>query len=139
MEKKAADRLKSFSKRERKYYDLLMRLRAEVADQFRFHSDEALSDHSDDPDSRATSTHMADHGSDNFRHEIEVGLLTGECETREMIEEAAQRLIDGEYGVCMDCGCLIDDVRLDAKPHAQFCVKCKTARERVGGGRVGRG
>jgi DnaK suppressor protein len=72
---------------------------------------------------------MADQGSDNFIHDMELGMLTDEADVLEMIEEAVQRLIDGEYGKCLDCGCKIAEERLEAKPHARFCVKCKTMRE----------
>lgn len=46
------------------------------------------------------------------------------------IESAFQRIKNGEYGVCIDCG---DDVpfnRLQAYPTAKRCIVCQEKRER---------
>ncbi|MBS1147051.1 MAG: conjugal transfer protein TraR [Proteobacteria bacterium] len=46
------------------------------------------------------------------------------------IELAFQRIKNGEYGVCIDCG---DDVpfnRLQAYPSAKRCIVCQQKRER---------
>jgi RNA polymerase-binding protein DksA len=46
------------------------------------------------------------------------------------IEAAFQRIKDGTYGVCVDCG---DDVafnRLQAYPTAKRCIVCQEKRER---------
>ena len=79
------------------------------------------------------STHMADLGSDNFLHDMELSLITNEGEVLEMIDEAVQRLIDNEYGKCLDCGIKINPERLEAKPYAMYCIACKTIREKNGG------
>ncbi|MFA6292339.1 MAG: TraR/DksA C4-type zinc finger protein, partial [Victivallales bacterium] len=54
-------------------------------------------------------------------------------EVIEMIDEAIERLASGEFGKCLDCGCMISSERLEAKPHARFCIKCKTLREENNG------
>ena len=77
------------------------------------------------------ATHMADLGSDNFRHDFELGLLTDEVDVLEMIDEALQRIEDSEYGVCLDCGAIIPKERLEAKPYARYCTKCKSKREEM--------
>ena len=73
---------------------------------------------------------MADLGSDNFRHDIEIALLSEESDVIEMIDESLQRLEDGDFGICMDCGCMISPARLEAKPYARYCVRCKNKREK---------
>lgn len=65
--------------------------------------------------------------SDNFRHDFELGLLTDEVDVLEMIDEALQRIEDSEYGVCLDCGAIIPKERLEAKPYARYCTKCKSS------------
>ncbi|MDD9909332.1 MAG: TraR/DksA C4-type zinc finger protein [Ahrensia sp.] len=40
------------------------------------------------------------------------------------IEAAENRLRDGEYGVCEDCGEIIPDGRLAIDPMAERCVTC---------------
>lgn len=46
------------------------------------------------------------------------------------IREALQRIDDGEFGVCEDCGEPIDMKRLEARPVTTLCIDCKVARER---------
>lgn len=43
------------------------------------------------------------------------------------IAEAVQRLEDGTFGVCTNCGNPIPDVRLEVRPYAQNCVTCASA------------
>ena len=45
--------------------------------------------------------------------------------------EALARLDRGAYGVCVDCGCALPYVRLDAMPEASRCVQCESDRERT--------
>lgn len=41
------------------------------------------------------------------------------------IEEALNRMEDGEYGVCMECDEPISIKRLQAVPWARYCVRCQ--------------
>jgi DnaK suppressor protein len=41
------------------------------------------------------------------------------------IEEALQRLQEGSYGSCANCGQSIQAERLQVKPEANFCIKCQ--------------
>jgi len=45
------------------------------------------------------------------------------------IEEAIQRIEDGDYGECESCGLLIGLKRLEARPVTTLCIECKTAQE----------
>ena len=45
------------------------------------------------------------------------------------IDEALDRLIDGEYGYCESCGVEIGIRRLEARPTATLCIDCKTLEE----------
>lgn len=45
------------------------------------------------------------------------------------IEQAEQRMADGRYGVCADCGDAIPRERLLAQPAAIRCAACQTAAE----------
>lgn len=121
------------SKADKQFYrELLMHARASFGEQIQVHVDEALSSRKDSAGERAgMATHMADLGSDNFRHDFELGLLTDEVDVLEMIDEALQRIEDSEYGVCLDCGAIIPRERLEAKPYARYCTKCKSKREEM--------
>ncbi|AGF78853.1 transcriptional regulator, TraR/DksA family [Desulfocapsa sulfexigens DSM 10523] len=45
------------------------------------------------------------------------------------IEEALQRIEDGNFGECDSCGELIGLKRLEARPVTTLCIECKTAQE----------
>lgn len=40
------------------------------------------------------------------------------------IAEALQRLDDGTFGICTNCGNPIPEVRLEVRPYAPTCVTC---------------
>jgi DnaK suppressor protein len=45
------------------------------------------------------------------------------------IDNALQRMADGEFGECDSCGELIGEKRLAARPVTSLCIECKTAQE----------
>jgi DnaK suppressor protein len=45
------------------------------------------------------------------------------------IQEALQRLDDGEFGVCEECGEEISIERLKARPVTTLCIECKSSQE----------
>ena len=64
----------------------------------------------------------------------EVGLATRELLQSRVnrLSAALDRLNEGEYGVCVECGEPIMPARLDAVPEVQTCVRCQAGLERVG-------
>ena len=126
-------KLPAFKGAKKKYYEMLLEARRQMQGQINFHSSEALSPGAAGDLSNSMSNHMADFGSDNFLHEMELEMMTSEIEVIEMIDEAIERLANGEFGKCLDCGCQISTGRLDAKPYARFCIKCKSLREENNG------
>ena len=45
------------------------------------------------------------------------------------IEQALQRIEDGDFGDCLECGEPIALARLQAQPFADLCITCQQARE----------
>lgn len=76
------------------------------------------------------STHMADHGTDNFDRELALNLVTARQESLYDIEDAIRRVDDGTYGVCEECGFAIELPRLKALPFAKKCLACQSAAEK---------
>jgi RNA polymerase-binding transcription factor DksA len=52
------------------------------------------------------------------------------AELRE-IRLARQRMADGSYGTCVDCGAEIDPRRMLAQPQTSRCVECQALSERA--------
>lgn len=66
----------------------------------------------------------------NALADFNVAILDRHIQGMRDIEAAFQRIKDGAYGVCVDCG---DDVafnRLQAYPTAKRCIVCQEKRER---------
>ena len=73
--------------------------------------------------------HMADIGSDNFEQEFTLSLMESEEGTLDQIEASLERIEDGTYGRCEECGVKIPKTRLNAIPYASLCVKCASQEE----------
>src|SRR3954447_1785103 len=67
--------------------------------------------------------HPADQGTETFEQELdETTLMILEEEARQ-VAIAQQRLAEGKYGICVDCGEEIPAARLEAVPEAVRCIK----------------
>lgn len=47
------------------------------------------------------------------------------------VQEALQRIKDGEYGICDECGEEISISRLKARPVTRLCINCKAKQEEI--------
>lgn len=63
---------------------------------------------------------------------MDLGLANIHRHTQEVreIEQAQRRMIEGTYGICMDCDSEIDLRRLQAQPTAMRCFECQSRHER---------
>lgn len=73
-------------------------------------------------------THAADRDSEGLDRDI--ALEANREEILEAIQNALDRIDDGSYGRCVDCGCEIPKARLDALPFAARCVTCEEKQEK---------
>jgi DnaK suppressor protein len=83
--------------------------------------------------SSETSGDVVDAALDTVQDEISSQLA--EVESRELarIENALERMREGQYGICEGCGSSIPMARLNALPYATLCIKCQRELEREGG------
>jgi DnaK suppressor protein len=65
----------------------------------------------------------------DIQDEIEFALIQMKAETLHRINEALERLEEGTYGRCFECGEEIGPQRLRALPFAVRCKDCEEARE----------
>jgi DnaK suppressor protein len=68
---------------------------------------------------------LADKASSSYTKEFLYSLSNTEKSILEEVQHAIERMDDGEYGTCMECGEKISKKRLDAVPWARFCVPCQ--------------
>ena len=84
-----------------------------------------------DSDMYAYSDHMADLGTDAMEREKMLLFASKEGRYLYRVEDALRRLYKDpdHFGICHSCGNLIDFERLDALPHARYCLDCKLKEE----------
>jgi RNA polymerase-binding transcription factor DksA len=72
-----------------------------------------------------TSQHQGDVSADLFLQERALGTQEALKAELEAVEQALQRIADGTYGRCADCGASIPIERLQARPQAIRCLRCQ--------------
>ena len=75
--------------------------------------------------------HLADSASETYMRELDEGLEENAEHILLEIDGALDRIEDGTYGLCADCGAPIGEERLLAVPYATLCLAHKRARERA--------
>jgi DnaK suppressor protein len=85
----------------------------------------------DDGDLSSYSFHMADQGTDAMEREKAFLFASQEGRFLWHIDEALRRLYrhPENFGKCHQCGNEIAFERLDALPHARYCIDCKQREE----------
>jgi RNA polymerase-binding transcription factor DksA len=66
--------------------------------------------------------------------DLEQADVTRDLEEFRALEAARERMKEGEYGICVDCGSDIGFERLKAFPAAVRCLQCQERREKTYGG-----
>ena len=73
--------------------------------------------------------HPAEVGTHSFEQEFTLNLLSSDGDRLERIEAALEKIGEGTYGACDECGSRIPRARLEIIPDTPFCVKCATRLE----------
>ncbi len=87
-----------------------------------------------DSDLSVYTDHMADQGTEAMEREKAAVFATKEGRYLYRIEEALRRLYNDpkNFGVCHTCDTDVGLDRLDALPHARYCIDCKRKEESGG-------
>ncbi len=72
---------------------------------------------------------MAELGSGNFDQELTLSLVGSEKAALDEIDRALERIKNGNFGQCEECGTMIPKPRLVAIPYASLCVQCASRQE----------
>jgi DnaK suppressor protein len=73
--------------------------------------------------------HMADDATKAFDQTVDVALKRKVGATLEEVDRALAKFDNGTYGLCEACGGRIDRARLEALPHAKYCMECQSRQE----------
>jgi len=90
-----------------------------------------------DKDPRMTTLSTLDIGDLSqldFDENIDYTLLNMQIERLREVEDALDRLEEGTYGLCEECGAAVNLERLKILPFTTYCVQCQERREKMGQG-----
>jgi RNA polymerase-binding protein DksA len=73
--------------------------------------------------------HLAETATATLGREIDYTLGDNAEQVISEIDAALQRIEDGTYGTCVNCGREIPRERLEANPRASLCIDCKRRAE----------
>jgi RNA polymerase-binding transcription factor len=73
---------------------------------------------------------IADKASSSYTKEFLFSLTDAEREKVKEIDEALDRIEEGNYGLCQRCGNPIAEKRLNAVPWTPYCVDCRELAEK---------
>ena len=71
----------------------------------------------------------AEISSSTFDQSLTIRLLNREAHLLKKIEKALNKIECGNFGICEVCGEKIDLKRLQSRPIADLCIKCKEDQE----------
>jgi RNA polymerase-binding protein DksA len=74
--------------------------------------------------------HLGDTATVTYDRELDYTLEENAEHLLADIDAALQRIEEGTYGICTNCGKQISEERLEARPWATLCIDCQRERER---------
>ena len=80
--------------------------------------------------SSSADNHPGDMATETFDRELDYTLEENSEHVLGEIDAALQRIEDGTFGRCANCGRDIDEARLEAIPYAMKCIDCRRQEER---------
>jgi RNA polymerase-binding protein DksA len=73
--------------------------------------------------------HLADTATDTYDRELDYSLEESSEHLLGDIDAALERIENGTYGTCTNCGGRIPAERLEARPYATLCIGCQRTQE----------
>ena len=106
--------------------DYFRRKLEEMTQEILKEAEKTIHDMTDSTDNYPDPTDRASAESDRS---FELRIRDRERKLLAKIREAVERIDEGTYGICDECGCDISIKRLEARPVATHCIECKTQLE----------
>ena len=74
---------------------------------------------------------IGDEAANIYNKQVLLSLNENERMRLQEVDESLDRIENGTYGICEECGEPIGLKRLEVRPVAKYCVPCKTKLEKV--------
>lgn len=117
----------SLSAREKNLHELLLKKKREITRDMEEHLGQHLNE-----DVRQRLADVLDSGDQatvDISAELDLSFLEIRNKTLKAIDESLDRLAEGSYGLCTECGTEIPEKRLSVVPFAATCVACQEKQE----------
>ncbi|HVF99312.1 MAG TPA: TraR/DksA C4-type zinc finger protein [Chloroflexia bacterium] len=109
----------------------LLKLRAQLERDIAIKDHQVAEDGDDlDPERGGVSNHMADDANETAEQETMMTLRSSAERQLAHVNEALERIEDGSYGTCSNCGKPINPARLDALPFSTLCIDCQNLADK---------
>jgi RNA polymerase-binding protein DksA len=107
------------------FKELLVAERERVQHALQFlHADSPGSITDETGEETTVDNHLADTATVTHDREVDYTLEENSEQVLAEIDAALQRIEDGTYGICTNCGKQISEERLEARPWATLCIDC---------------
>ena len=73
---------------------------------------------------------MYDLADDERERQFSILLCNRDREKLALIDEALERIAEGTYGICEECGAKIAEGRIKVMPFARYCIACQSRIEK---------
>ena len=83
-----------------------------------------------DPNRGGVSNHMADDANETAEQSTMLTLQLSAARQLDHVNDALERIENGTYGTCTNCGKPINPARLDALPFSALCIDCQNLSDR---------
>ncbi len=122
------------NKEQKKYQQRLLEMAARLKDNEQGVVNDALRQVSGDVSGNLSNVpiHLADLATDTFEQEMSASLLTNARQLQTEVAAALDRIENGTFGKCEQCGREISEGRLEALPYTRYCVDCAQSAESDG-------
>ena len=112
------------------FKERLLEERRRVGEALNYIHEENRGQLEDDREEIPSDNHPGDMATSTFDRELDATLEGNEERLLQAIDAALQRIEDGTYGACQNCGQPIGAERLEALPWTTRCIDCKRREER---------
>jgi RNA polymerase-binding protein DksA len=112
------------------FKERLLAERRRVKEALDYIHEENRSQLEDDREEIPSDNHPGDMATSTFDRELDATLEGNEERLLQAIDAALQRIEDGTFGICQNCGQPIAAERLEALPWTTRCIDCKRREER---------
>jgi DnaK suppressor protein len=127
------DRSKTSDRFQERYQQLIVRKRKEVLKELNRELNEWVNQSSEIKS--LIGSDMGDLSTLSLSSDLSVSLVSRYSNMLKQLDQALERIEEGTYGLCEECGRKIDDRRLEILPSTLYCTPCQQSIEKEGSGR----